>query len=199
MRLAGKIFRFLKTPFVPFIVLKTTVSIPRFQCKNRFEKRTTQAEIFEKKQNRVKAWFGVPCCANKLVINGDKTPMVVLGKRQEAARRQKVTISAGGHTITPSKSEKLLGAIISEDMKWTVNLVHSDMSLLSQLTSRINGLSKVTSRAPVTTRLMIANGIFMFKLVYLIHLWGNSSKYLLKSIQILQNRAAWVVTGYRVF
>ena len=141
----------------------------------------------------------MPCCANKLVINGDKTPMVVLGKRQEAARRQKVTISAGGHTITPSKSEKLLGAIISEDMKWTVNLVHSDMSLLSQLTSRINGLSKVTSRAPVTTRLMIANGIFMFKLVYLIHLWGNSSKYLLKSIQILQNRAAWVVTGYRVF
>ena len=43
LRLAGKIFGFLKTPFVPFIVLKTTVSIPRFQCKNRFEKRTTLA------------------------------------------------------------------------------------------------------------------------------------------------------------
>ena len=37
----GIFFLFLKTPFVPFIVLKTTVSIPRFQCKNRFEKRTT--------------------------------------------------------------------------------------------------------------------------------------------------------------
>ena len=54
----------------------------------------------------------------------------------------------------------------------------------------------MASRAPVGTRLMIANGIFMSKLVYLIHLWGNSSKYLLKSIQILQNRAARVVTGY---
>ena len=43
LRLAGKIFGFLKTLFVPFIVLKTTVSIPRFQCKNRFEKRTTLA------------------------------------------------------------------------------------------------------------------------------------------------------------
>ena len=41
LRLAGKIFGFLKTPFVPFIVLKTTVSIPWFQCKNRFENRTT--------------------------------------------------------------------------------------------------------------------------------------------------------------
>ena len=38
----GKIiFVFLKTPFVPLIVLKTTASIPRSQCKNRFEKRTT--------------------------------------------------------------------------------------------------------------------------------------------------------------
>ena len=43
LRLVGKIFGFLKTPFVPFIVLKTTVLIPRFQCKNRFEKRTTLA------------------------------------------------------------------------------------------------------------------------------------------------------------
>ena len=49
LRLAGKIFGFLKTPFVPFIVLKTTVSIPRFQCKNRFEKRTALGrDIWEK-------------------------------------------------------------------------------------------------------------------------------------------------------
>ena len=134
--------------------------------------------------------------ANRLVINGDKTHLVVMGKRQAATRRQEVSINAGGHTITPSRTEKLLGAIISEDMKWNEHLVNGDKSLISQLTSRINGLSKVASRAPVTTRLMIANGIFMSKLVYLIHLWGSSSKYLLKSIQILQNRAARVVTGY---
>ena len=41
MRLQGKIFRFLKTLFVPFNVLKTTITIQRFQCKNRFEKWTT--------------------------------------------------------------------------------------------------------------------------------------------------------------
>ena len=41
LRLAGKIFGFLKTPFVLLIVLKTTASIPRFQCKNRFQKRPT--------------------------------------------------------------------------------------------------------------------------------------------------------------
>ena len=40
-RLAGKNIQFLITSFVPLIVLKTTASIPRFQCKNQFEKRTT--------------------------------------------------------------------------------------------------------------------------------------------------------------
>ena len=133
--------------------------------------------------------------ANKLVINGEKTHLVVMGTKRTAARRQEVSINAGGHTITPSRTEKLLGAIISEDMKWKNHLVHSDQSLVSQLTSRINGLSKVASRAPMATRLLIANGIFMSKLVYLIPLWGNSSKYLLKSMQLLQNRAARVVTG----
>ena len=133
--------------------------------------------------------------ANKLVINGDKTHLVVMGSRKSAARRQEVSINADGHIITPSRTENLLGAVICEDMKWKEHLLSSDRSLVLQLTSRVNGLSKVASRAPMATRLMIANGIFMSKLVYLIQLWGNSEKYLLKAIQIIQNRAARVITG----
>ena len=133
--------------------------------------------------------------ANKLVINGDKTHLVVLGKKKTAAMKQEVTINADGHTIAPSRSEKLLGGIVSDDMKWKEHLLSSSESLVLQLTRRINGLLKIGSRAPMSTRLMVANGIFMSKLVYLIQLWGNSGKYLLKAIQILQNRAARVVTG----
>ena len=49
LKLAGKNFGYLKTLFVPFIVLKTTVSIPRFQCKNQFEKLTALGQdIWEK-------------------------------------------------------------------------------------------------------------------------------------------------------
>ena len=133
--------------------------------------------------------------ANKLVINGDKTHLVVIGTKKTAAGRQQVSINADGHEIVPSRSEKLLGGIISDDLKWKEHLLGSNQSLVSQLTGRINGLLKVASSAPVKTRLMVANGIFMSKLVYLIQLWGNSDKYLLKAIQILQNKAARVVTG----
>ena len=133
--------------------------------------------------------------ANKLVINGDKTHLVVMGTKRTAASRQQVSINADGHTIVPSRSEKLLGGMISDDLKWKEHLLSGNQSLVSQLSSRINGLLKVASRAPIKTRLMVANGIFMSKLVYLIQLWGYSDKYLLKAIQILQNKAARVVTG----
>ena len=117
-----------------------------------------------------------------------------MGTKKTAARRDEVFVQAGGHTIEPSETEKLLGGVISQDMKWKAHLWGSDQSLVRQLTSRINGLVKVSSRAPKETRLMVANGIVMSKLTYLIQLWGSCEKYLVKSLQVLQNRAARAVT-----
>ena len=42
---------------------------------------------------------------------------------------------------------------------------------------------------------MVANGIFVSKLCYLIQLWGGADGYLLARLQVLQNRAARAVTG----
>ena len=44
------------------------------------------------------------------------------------------------------------------------------------------------------TRKMIAEGIIMSKLIYLIELWGGCSKYLIEALQKAQNRAARTVT-----
>ena len=51
--------------------------------------------------------------ANKLVINGDKTHLVVMGKKKMQAKKQEVFIEADGHIIQPSSKEKLLGGMIS--------------------------------------------------------------------------------------
>ena len=40
---------------------------------------------------------------------------------------------------------------------------------------------------------MLANGIIMSKLVYLISLWSGAEKYLMKSLQLVQNKAARIV------
>ena len=41
---------------------------------------------------------------------------------------------------------------------------------------------------------MIANGIIISRLIYLIPLWSGCEKYLIKSLQVVQNKAARVVT-----
>ena len=74
------------------------------------------------------------------------------------------------------------------------HLLSNDQSAVRQLTSRINGLLKVSARATPTTRLKVANGIFISKLCYLIELWGGCESYLLNALQVLQNRAARAVT-----
>ena len=132
--------------------------------------------------------------ANKLVINADKTHLVVMGTRATAARRAEVVLQAGDHAITQSRTEKLLGGNIAEDLKWREHLLDNEQSLVRQLTSRINGLVMVSQRASFSTRLMAANGIFVSKLCYLIQLWGGTEGYLLSSLQVLQNRAARAVT-----
>ena len=66
--------------------------------------------------------------------------------------------------------------------------------LIKRLTSRLNALQKVSVHATFKTRLSAANGVFMSVLAYLIPLWGGCEGYLVKALQVLQNRAARQLT-----
>ena len=131
--------------------------------------------------------------ANKLVINSDKTQLVVVGSRQVSDLRNQVRLQADQHLIVPAPTAKLLGGVVSQDGKWKHHILSSDQSLIKQITSRINGLCLISPRASFHTRLMVANGIVISKLCYLIQLWGGCQGYLLDSLQVLQTRAARIV------
>ena len=137
--------------------------------------------------------------ANKLVINDDKTHLVVMGTKSSAANRDLVSLQAGIHNILPTKTETLLGCQINNDLKWKEHILGSDKSTIRQLTSTVNGLCMVSSRADFNTKLMVANGIVMSKICYLIQLWGGCEGYLLHALQVLLNRAARAVTGMSGF
>ena len=66
--------------------------------------------------------------------------------------------------------------------------------MLKALTSRVNALWKISTFANFKTRKMIADGIFISTLVYMIQLWGGSSQSLISCLQIIQNKAARAVT-----
>ena len=83
---------------------------------------------------------------------------------------------------------------MSADFTWKFHIRDSQNSLFRTLISRVNGFAKISSGASFKTRKMIANGVVMSKLVYLIQVWGGCSGYLVNSLQLIQNRAARIVT-----
>ena len=116
---------------------------------------------------------------NKLVINADKTHLVVMGKKKLDNLRNDVSLVAGTHIILPSETEKLLGCHIHQSLKWKEHIQANDKSLIRQLTSRLNALKKLARNAPFKTRLMAANAVFISVLSYLTSLWGASEGNLL--------------------
>ena len=46
---------------------------------------------------------------------------------------------------------------------------------------------------------MIANGIVLSRIIYVIQIWGGTNEYLMKMLQILQNKAARFVTKLDIF
>ena len=139
--------------------------------------------------------------SKKLKLNDEKTHLMVMTTSQARARREGtnkdsklVEIRTPSKTIETSECEKLLGCWLHQDMKFKENILNHDESLLRSLNTRIGALKMVGKVANFKTRKMIADGIFMSKLLYLITLWGGSAKYLLESVQKAQNKAARVVT-----
>ena len=132
---------------------------------------------------------------NRLKLNDDKTHLLIMTTRQKRRLINiTTTINTPEEEIKPIKSEKLLGVFIQDDLKWTEYLQNNDKSLIKQLTTRLNGLRMIGSIASFKVRLMIANGIFLSKLIFQISLWGGADDYLLNSLQIIQNKAARFVT-----
>ena len=119
-----------------------------------------------------------------------------MGTKRMAATRREVSIQARIFKISPIESETLLVGKLHQSMQWNEHIRDGESSLMRQLTTRINGLKKISVNATFQTRLMVANGAVMSKMAYLITLWGGAQLYLLKSLQVQQLTAARTVCNY---
>ena len=154
---------------------------------------TVLSQVLTNKYNKLEDWMN----ANKLVINPDKTHLMVMGSKKDAAKRKRVYMMAGVFTIKPTETENLLGGQLHQSLDWKFHVRDHKGSLLNQLNSRLNGLKKVCVNANFSTKLMVANGAVMSKLTYLITLWGGAQGYILDAVQVQQLAAARAVCGFK--
>ena len=134
---------------------------------------------------------------NRLKLNDDKTNLLVMSTGQARIKSQSsnlVEIRTPSETIKPSAKEKLLGCWVQDDLKWSNHLRDNEENLIRSLTTRFSALKKISRLTSFKNRKMLANGIFMSKLSYLIALWGGCGTGLVRSLQIIQNKVGRVVT-----
>ena len=134
---------------------------------------------------------------NKLKLNDDKTHLLVMDTGQSKVRNQAnktVYIRTPKGIITPSSKEKLLGCWVSDNLKWSEHIQDNKESLILALTARLAALKLISKISTFKNRKMLANGIFLSKLSYMLAVWGGCSAVLKKSLQIIQNKVARVVT-----
>ena len=144
---------------------------------------------------------------NRLKLNGDKTHLMLLASSYAWSHKlndDSIKLDTGNEVIRTSQNEKLLGGLISQNLKWTDHILLGsprlgEQSLILQLGKRLAGLKQIRNVADFKTRRMIANGIFMSKLVYIIPVWGGCEKFLIRGLQVLQNKAARVVCKHGIY
>ena len=128
---------------------------------------------------------------NRLKLNDDKTHLLVMGNCQARAQ---ISIITQTEVISPSPCEKLLGCWISRNMSWTEYIRENKDNLIKSLNMRLGAIKKFRYLATFKNRKMIAEGVFMSKLTYIIALWAGCGVVMKKSLQIIQNKVAQVVT-----
>ena len=107
--------------------------------------------------------------ANKLVLNSEKTHLLVMATPNQHKHNQDygITLNTGTEIIHPTYTEKLLGGYITNDFRFNEHLKENEKSAFKSLTSRVNALAKISRLAPFKTRKMVANGIVISKLIYI--------------------------------
>jgi len=135
------------------------------------------------------------CATNALLINPDKTKLVVVGSAQLIKRLPPISLSLLGKTISPVPFAKDLGIYIDQCLTYDVHITKTASSCMNQLVH----IRRIKHLLDKKTLLLLINSFVFSKLFYCSLVWGNTSKRNLHKLQLVQNFAARVVLGLRKF
>ena len=131
--------------------------------------------------------------SNKLKLNASKTHLMTVGTSARLrSQESKVVVSMDGCILEESvdKVETLLGVEIEPSLKW-----HKQVeALMAKLKKRLTGLAHLRNILLYGLRKRITEGIITSVLVYCLPVFGGCDKFELEALQIMQNKAARLVT-----
>ena len=161
---------------------------------NRFETQDKIVSMIEK----IKTFLD----SNSLAINLGKTEIVEIMVRQKRVRirgpppQLSVTKPDGTLKIIVAKEScKLLGANLNRDATWSHHLHTGEKPLLAACRSTLGAITHISHSLPTASRLLLANGLLISRILYLLPMWGGLNRREAKRIQVLLNKCARMVLG----
>ena len=133
--------------------------------------------------------------ANALVLNQDKSKMLVLTKTNAVCDNIELVIEGKQIPIKPVRSIVYLGIQIQDDLRWNQFVAEGPDNLAKKLRQKLNAIKILRKYLSIKTTKMILNGIFMLTLYYGACLWVGSQNYLKTKIQTIQLDACRLTLG----
>ena len=141
---------------------------------------------------RIAAW----CCTHSLLINPDKTKLLLLGTPQMLACVPKgFGVTLLSKEILPSCSAKDLGVIVDSHLSFDEHVTEVVFKCIGSL-CQINRVKHLFDRSTLVT---IINSLVFSKLFYCSSMWASTTKKNIARLQKVQNFAARIVTGARKY
>lgn len=130
--------------------------------------------------------------SNRLIINKDKTHWMLGMTRQRRTKdlTPRMMLTVENDEIPQSRTEKLLGCYLHEDMNWTEHVVDNPKSMTTKIIKSLGDLMRAGSKLSTSAKLKLSNGLIMSKILYGCAVWGGVGEGSKKKLQYLQNRAA---------
>ena len=157
-------------------------------------------EVIRRKMEKVTDFLQ----SNQLVINEDKTKAQNFMVKQKRSKIPpdppilEVPTPAGRKLIENQVHTRLLGINLHQDLGWRSHFYLGKRPLIPALRQRLGALRHLGSIIPRKGRQVLANGLIISKLTYMISVWGGAQTTHLNKLQCLLNKTArYVINGGR--
>ena len=149
---------------------------------------TLAADQLTEDLRNIAAWR----CKNSLLINPDKTKLLVLGTPQMLTKiPNDPRITLLSKEITSSKSAKNLGVTMDCNLTYNEHMTQVTSKFIGSL-CQINRVKYLFDRGTLITTV---DSLVFSKLLYRSSVWANTTKKNIELLQTVQNFAARIVSG----
>ena len=142
--------------------------------------------------HKIASW----CCHNSLLINPEKTKLLVLGTRQMLQKLPAdFHVSLLGTKVTPSPSVRDLGLQLDCTLSYDEHITQTVSSCIGSLCQ----INRVKHLFDSRTLQRVINALVFSKLYYCSSVWSNTSKKNISKLQKVQNFAGRIISGTRKY